>query len=876
MTTLAEHIIVAGAENRPPMLEKSMYDLWASRIRLFIKGKTHGRMMLDSIDNGLLVYPTIEEDGQTRLNKYSELTEAQQLQDDYDVQATNIILHGLPPDVYALINHQKTAKDIWDKVKLLMKGIELSYRERECILYKLFDKLASVQGETFKERIRLTALTKQYHSYLLWHQGFCLQTINSERLPILEIRKPFKMEESQFNKFKEDKLRVLLALETKELLQPQGKLCNWSSKGCECYNCLWEWHMTKRCTQSKRPRNYVWFKEKLMLVEAQKAGQILDEDQLAFISDSKIAEEVQEISYSEQTHIMDFPDNEITSDSNIIPYPQYLQESQDTEESRSKILDTQNDPISIKQKINISPIDYSKLNKIKEDFGKRFVTKKELSAEQAFWLKHSNYNPDTSVKSHTPVRIEAPSKLPKDMIKSLSGKDSVEKVKKDIDETKTINIDIENELRKLKGKNVVDTAVLKPSATIAPGMFKLNIEPSSHRLKNNRDAHEVYLEKTIENTNTLRGLVECARKQNRSQLLLESVACLQNTFMNFKFAELVTSSSNIPKQIGSLKTKDSNKPLLTSTGVKPTTSASGSKPSGNTKNNRISRPPSRNQKNKVKEHHRKVKSSLNKMNYVSEPISNAHVKHFVRNAKVESICAICNKCLFDANHDMCVINYVNYVNVHSKSKRNKMRKVWKPTGKVFNEIEYSWKPTRRTFTIVGSKCPLTRITSTKVVPNKETTNKLVLTPTQGIIVYSRRSKAPKLVKSSSYPNCSVVFGLRMLQAYDQKSLLTHQLRQFCDSDLEVAFHKHTCFIRDLEGVDLLNGSRGSNLYTLSMNNLLLSSPICLLSKASKTKSWLWHRRLSHLTFDYIISLAKQGLVQGLPKVNVSSLTSIDL
>nr|GEY15170.1 hypothetical protein [Tanacetum cinerariifolium] len=268
MTTLAEHIIVAGAENRPPMLEKLMYDLWASRIRLFIKGKKHGRMMLDSIDNGPLVYPTIEEDGQTRLNKYSELTEAQQLQDDCDVQATNIILHGLPPDVYAFVNHQEIAKDIWDKVKLLMKGIELSYQERECILYKLFDKLASVQGETFKERIRLTALTKQYLSYLLWHQGFRLQTINSELLPILEIRQPFKMEESQFNKFKEDKLRVLLALETKELLQPQGETIQ----------------------LSKRPRNYVWFKEKLMLVEAQKAGQILDEEQLAFISDSEIAE----------------------------------------------------------------------------------------------------------------------------------------------------------------------------------------------------------------------------------------------------------------------------------------------------------------------------------------------------------------------------------------------------------------------------------------------------------------------------------------------------------------------------------------------------------------------------------------------------------
>ncbi|GJX02828.1 hypothetical protein Tco_0188744 [Tanacetum coccineum] len=98
MTTLAEYIIVAGAENRPPMLEKSMYDSWASRIRLFIKWKKHGRMMLDSIDNGPLVYPIVKENRQTRPKKYSELTEAQQLQDDCDVQATNIILHGLPPD----------------------------------------------------------------------------------------------------------------------------------------------------------------------------------------------------------------------------------------------------------------------------------------------------------------------------------------------------------------------------------------------------------------------------------------------------------------------------------------------------------------------------------------------------------------------------------------------------------------------------------------------------------------------------------------------------------------------------------------------------------------------------------------------------------
>ncbi|GJW08020.1 hypothetical protein Tco_1570443, partial [Tanacetum coccineum] len=79
----------------------------ASRIRLFIKGKKNGRMMIDSIDNGPLVYLTVDEIRQTRPKKYSELTKAQQLQDDCDVQATNIILHGLPSNVYALLNHQE-------------------------------------------------------------------------------------------------------------------------------------------------------------------------------------------------------------------------------------------------------------------------------------------------------------------------------------------------------------------------------------------------------------------------------------------------------------------------------------------------------------------------------------------------------------------------------------------------------------------------------------------------------------------------------------------------------------------------------------------------------------------------------------------------
>ncbi|GKE19168.1 retrovirus-related pol polyprotein from transposon TNT 1-94 [Tanacetum coccineum] len=89
--------------------------------------------------------------------------------------------------------------------------------------------------------------------------------------------------------------------------------------------------------------------------------------------------------------------------------------------------------------------------------------------------------------------------------------------------------------------------------------------------------------------------------------------------------------------------------------------------------------------------------------------------------------------------------------------------------------------------------------------------------------------------------------------------------QFCDSDLEVAFRRNTCFVRNLKGVDLLKGNRTTNLYTINLYEMASSSLICLMACVTSTKSWLWHQRLSHLNFDTINDLAKNDLVTGLLK-----------
>ncbi|GJR34680.1 hypothetical protein Tco_1210364 [Tanacetum coccineum] len=117
MTTLAEFMIIAGTDNRSPMLEKSLYDSWKSRMELYIENWENGIMILNSLQNGPLV-------------------------------STNIVLQGLPLDVYAIVNHHKVSKDIWDRVKLLMQGTELSLQEKECKLYEEFDKFSFVKGET--------------------------------------------------------------------------------------------------------------------------------------------------------------------------------------------------------------------------------------------------------------------------------------------------------------------------------------------------------------------------------------------------------------------------------------------------------------------------------------------------------------------------------------------------------------------------------------------------------------------------------------------------------------------------------------------------------------------------------------------------------
>ncbi|GKC20738.1 hypothetical protein Tco_1022888, partial [Tanacetum coccineum] len=106
-STLAEYMILSGADNRPPMLDKDLYDYWKSRMELYMKNREHKTIILESVENDPLIWPMVEENGVIRTKKYVELSAAEKIQVDCDMKATNIILQGLPANIYSLVNHHR-------------------------------------------------------------------------------------------------------------------------------------------------------------------------------------------------------------------------------------------------------------------------------------------------------------------------------------------------------------------------------------------------------------------------------------------------------------------------------------------------------------------------------------------------------------------------------------------------------------------------------------------------------------------------------------------------------------------------------------------------------------------------------------------------
>nr|GEW63053.1 retrovirus-related Pol polyprotein from transposon TNT 1-94 [Tanacetum cinerariifolium] len=520
-----------------------------------------------------------------------------------------------------------------------------------------------------------------------------------------------------------------------------------------------------------------------------------------------------------------------------------------------------------------------------------------ISVDIVYIVVHANMNTDSKTvnESQSQEKDTVIMKL-KERIKSLSGNVKEEKIKRELEEIETINIELDHRMTKLvaenehlkqtykqlydsikslplketssklKGKVIVNEVVtLHP---IDPELLKIDVAPLDPKLRNNRIAHTDYLRHTQEETATLREIVESERllnplntslnyackyiKHNQELLIIlkQSCPCIndlgtklmvvtpKNNNKKFRFTEHIPSSGNTPVKTTYSTNIVSNTHVLYSTGVNLLSSASGSQPQGNTKKDRIQRTPCKAKKNKLEDYPRTVRPSLNKKKRVVDTKAILSVPTSKLNVNDDLKCATCKGCLFSNNHDSCVLVCINSVNTRTKSKSVK-----KPVVQII-----LW--------YLDSGCSKHMIGDRSQLINF--VHKFLGTVNFG------NAHVAKIMGYDDYKIGNVTISRVYFMEGLEHNLFS--MGQFCDSDLEVTFRQRTCFICNLYGVDLLTGSQGNNLYSLSLQDMMASSPIFLLSKASKNKSWLWHRRLSHMNFGAINHLARQGLVRGLPKL----------
>nr|GEY56895.1 hypothetical protein [Tanacetum cinerariifolium] len=744
MTSLVDKAILSGADNSPPMLEKNMYDSWKSRIELYILNRQHRRMIPESVESGPLLWPSIEENG-----------------------VNTKFLNTLPPEWSKFVtdvNPPMLEKNMYDSWKSRIELYILNRQHRRMIPESV--ESGPLLWPSIEENgvTRYPSTNNQLRTSSNPHQQ---ATINNGRVTIQPIQgrqnsmtagssRPYTFGSSGTS----GKQRVIVCYNCKG--EDPGIAENSSTQYAVTNNAAYQADdldaYDSDCDELNSAKIALianlshYGSDNLAEERILKEQNNVDKASVSYEQSLEIeklkhtlSEHLKEKESLEQKQLKPkLYDGSVIEKSDSI----VIHDSEETlmlaEESRSKMIQKQNEPIMSEKKVNTKPVDYAALNQLSKDFKTRFVPQAELSAEQAFWSRYLMQPEEPNHSSSTTI-VEVPKELPKvSKVNSSLKKLKFHLASFDMEKVSVI-APIKETLSKLKGKAVVNESV--PLHSIDHELLKMDVAPLAPKLRNNRTAHTDYLRHTQEETATLREIVESERLLNpfntsldyackytkRIQELLiilqQTCPCItdlgtklmdvtpKNNDKKIRLTKYIPSSGNTIVKTTSSTNIVSNTLVLSSTGVNLLFSASGSQPQGNTKNDRIQQAPSKAKQNKLKDHHRTVRPSLNKKKSVVDTKSISSVTNSKLNVNADLKCATCNGCLFSDNHDSCVLAYINYVNASLKSKSEKKpvnRKILQPTA-----VGHIWKPIGWTFTLVENVCPLTRIATTAIVPLRE-------------------------------------------------------------------------------------------------------------------------------------------------------------
>ncbi|GJS29253.1 retrovirus-related pol polyprotein from transposon TNT 1-94 [Tanacetum coccineum] len=1284
--TLVEYMILSGGDNRPPMLDKDLYDSWKSRIELYMQNREHGRMILESVKHDPLIWPTIEENRVTNMKrishkrtknkakndkteheieksfvsftvslkarivvlsflddepemdglmvtntkKYVELSASEKIQADCDLKATNIILQGLPSDIYSLVNHHRVAKDLWKKVQLLMQ-----------VNTKFLNSLPP-EWSKFVTDVKLvrdlhTTNFDQLHAYLQQHELHA----NEVRLMRERNQDPLN-QQTHLAEFPQIDfgLAVPLFKQGDDPIDAINKMMSFMSTVVTS-----RFPSTNnQLRNSSNPRQQATIRDGKVTVQPLKGrpnsyAAVLNEEELEFLTDPGIAEglvtqsvithnaayqaddldsydsdcdeittakvvlmanlssygsyvlsevpysdntnndmlnqSVQEMPYYEPSQFVEHLENKIHGDSNIIPYSQYLIETQNAavqdtnssaqqdaiilfmfeqlsqqvtncnkvnkdnlianetlstelkrykervklleerqnadlgtrekliiddmirdknaqfadfekennslkqtlseqlkekesltktfnvlkneskekeaknidkeialekkvkeldnivykigsirkaqhirpmlydgnviaketnvisiddseetlmleEESLSKMLLKQSDPMVLEKKVNIKPVNYAVLNQLSDDFGKRFVPQQELSAEQAFWSQMSNLplillmhylskwmflvnylriTPDALTEGewgfeHTKA-IFINEIIP--FLKSL--KDNFNVFDKDLlneitevqtvfDQMETIVqqysvdkrcLEIANKqalnendrlLEQIISQDIVNivvnssenmnTSVNVKSMETCNKCLELETELIKQQNMVEKDEYNK-LSKSYSKLEQHCISLELAMQLNKENFQTNNTSVNQNepTFdqlfqLNNLKVELQAKDMTIKNLKAHIKRENE-----TSTSESVKKDIDEIETIKIELEHRVAKLIAENEhlKQTYKQLYDSIKPSREKKFVVTtlkDELRKLKGKAIIENVVSKHIVSIIAPSMFKINLETLAPELLNNREAHSEYLKYTQEQVAclreiveqeKSLNPLNNSLEYAFTPlnkdkkVRFTKPVASSSNipkvinrPLLSSTGVKPFTSASGSN---LQAIQRMIGFRDHQVVVQIVLWYLDSGCSkhmtgdrsqltnfvhkflgtVKFGndqVAKIMGYGDYQIrnvttsrvyyvegLGHNLfsvGHLCDSYLEVAFRKYTCFVRNLEGVDLLSGSRGTNLYSLSIGDMMASSPICVLSKATKTKSRLWHRCLSHFHFGAVNHLARHALVRGLPRL----------
>nr|GEV06193.1 retrovirus-related Pol polyprotein from transposon TNT 1-94 [Tanacetum cinerariifolium] len=892
--TLAEYMILSGADNRPPMLDKDLYDFWKSRMKLYMQNKKHRRMILESIE-----------------------------QEKFQVNTK--FLNSLSPKWSKFVTDVKLVKYLhttnFDQIHAYLVHHQLHANEVRLLHERNQDPLAFMANQQMTPphfRDDPIACLNKAMAFLTDVASLRFPSTNNQFRTLLNPRNHATIQDAKVT-----------------MQQVQGRQGqSYSGTGI----------------RPKRPRNAAWYKKKAMLAEAQEAGQILDEDQLAFLADpgvpngqakankeqnnesvtAELERYKERVKTFEQRLNIDLSSCKKMIDSqmdDMIKEKIALKEQVDSleqnlskqikekecllqtftvfknksKEKEDKYMENEIDlEMKIKEIDNIlfkvgqsaqlvhvltkpqvfydnihkqalgyqNPFHLKKVQRTKptlydgivisdkhivmhviddeetlileeksrsriltEDFGKHYNPQQELSVEQAFLLRMFDH---TSKPFDTlPIKIEALKELPKISLVNESLKklkfhlakfDNVVKIRttpnartkaqlQDKDNTICKLKDIIKSLReKSKEENVnYDYGDIETkNAELENGVAKLILE-------NERLCNEINHVKQVfkEQFDSIKKTRVRTNEQSDSIIDKLNLKTTKNENLKAQLQDKVFVITSLKNDLQRIKRKE-------------IVDIAAQKPSANT-----------------------IVPGMFKLDL--EPLApkllqnrEAYIDYFNMHAqRIQELLVYIR--------DTCP----NAINLSAKkvvvTPKNKVKKVR------FAESLTSSSNNKQVLQIVlwnlESRC------SKHMTGNHA---QLINFVSKFLgIVRLRNDHIARIMGYGDYQLRNVTIS----RVYYVEGL-GHNLfsiGKFCDTDLEVAFRKNTCFLHDLEGVDLISGSRDTNLYIISLDDMLKTSSIHLLLKASKTNSWLWHRRLSHLNFGTLNKLAKDGLARGIPR-----------